>query len=61
MLGVSIAVQSVVAVRWAFRQHAAAEVGILVRAPRRRRVSWYAAEVGVLVRSSSTRRRRWVS
>jgi hypothetical protein len=28
---VSVAAQSVVAVRWAFRQHAATEVGVLVR------------------------------
>jgi hypothetical protein len=38
---VSVAAQSVVAVRSAFRQHAATEVGVLVRA---------ATEVGVLVR-----------
>jgi hypothetical protein len=40
-VGVSVAAQSVVAVRWAFHQHAATEVGVLVRA---------ATEVGVLVR-----------
>jgi hypothetical protein len=45
---VSVAAQSVVAVRWAFRQHAATEVGVLVRA---------ATEVGVLVRGPLIPRR----
>jgi hypothetical protein len=52
---VSVAAKSVVAVRWAFRQHAATEVGGLVRlrrdgggclgplSPRRRWVSWSAS------------------
>jgi acyl-CoA reductase-like NAD-dependent aldehyde dehydrogenase len=40
-VGVSVAAQSVVPARWAFRQHAATELGVLVRA---------ATEVGVLVR-----------
>ncbi len=44
-MGVSVAAQSVVAVRWAFRLHAATEVGVLVRLVRA------ATEVGVLVRS----------
>jgi hypothetical protein len=64
---VSVAAQSVVLVRSAFRQHAATEVGVLVRAatevgvlvrlgPRRRWVSWSvvsATEVGVLVRAAT--------
>jgi hypothetical protein len=40
-VGVLVAARSVVAVRWAFRQHAATEVGVLVRlGPRQRWVSW---------------------
>jgi integrase/recombinase XerD len=40
---VSVAAQSVVAIRWAFRQHAATEVGVLVRSPHTRRA--YASDL----------------
>ena len=46
-VGVSVAAQSVVAVHWAFLQHAATEVGVLVRvSPHEVRLVWAAHRPG---------------